>query len=318
MVAGLFCQERGDRMKRGVDFIGVSAGAMIFNDRGELLLCKRSQNAGNERGCWEVPGGAVEFGETREAAAIREMKEELGIDVTVVAELPAADHIIPADGQHWVPTTFIVRIVPGQQPRIMEPHKCDRIGWFALDRLPSPLSIITTIDVSVYRKRFSVSVPGTAVPAVDHYGVSHAVPVEAVRIRPSAYGVLIQEDRLLVVREKWTNKWELPGGGVGIDEPLTAGLVREIREETGLSVTAGPLVTVTDDYFYAEDRQDAWRSLRFYYRVTQMGGTLTAEGNGADTTGVAFMPMRELADEGVAKPAVPQIIGRIAAGKDTP
>ena len=37
-------------MKKGMDYIGVSCGAMIFNDKGELFLSKRSQNCKNERG----------------------------------------------------------------------------------------------------------------------------------------------------------------------------------------------------------------------------------------------------------------------------
>ena len=61
-------------MKNGVDYIGVSAGAMIFNDRGELFLSKRSQNATNEKGCWETPGGSVNFGETLEEAVRREIE----------------------------------------------------------------------------------------------------------------------------------------------------------------------------------------------------------------------------------------------------
>lgn len=51
-------------MKKGVDYIGVSAGAMVFNDRGELFLSLRGREVRNERGCWETPGGGVEFGET--------------------------------------------------------------------------------------------------------------------------------------------------------------------------------------------------------------------------------------------------------------
>lgn len=37
-------------MKKSIDYIGVSCGAMIFNDKGELFLSKRSQNCKNERG----------------------------------------------------------------------------------------------------------------------------------------------------------------------------------------------------------------------------------------------------------------------------
>ncbi len=43
---------------QGKDYIGVGVGAMIFNDKGELLLAKRGQAAKNERGCWEIPGGS--------------------------------------------------------------------------------------------------------------------------------------------------------------------------------------------------------------------------------------------------------------------
>jgi mutator protein MutT len=64
-------------MQKGIDYIGVSAGAIIFNDKGEIFLSKRSQNTSNERGHWETPGGSVEFGETLEQAAKREILEEL-------------------------------------------------------------------------------------------------------------------------------------------------------------------------------------------------------------------------------------------------
>lgn len=139
-------------MKPGIDYIGVSVGALIFNSEGKILLCKRSKNAKNERGCWEAPGGAVEFGETLEHAIVREMKEELGVELKLLKQMPAANHIIPDEHQHWIPSAFICRIKNLKKPKIMEPDKCDEIDWFALDDLPSPLSIITKIDVSRYKR----------------------------------------------------------------------------------------------------------------------------------------------------------------------
>ena len=143
-------------MQKAVDYIGVSAGAMIFNDKGELFLSKRSQNCKNERGHWETPGGSVEYGETLEQAARREIKEEYGVDIDIFEQLPAADHLIPADKQHWVATTFLAHIKNGQRPKIMEPDKCDAIGWFSLDSLPTPLSIITLSDLNEYAHRKGV------------------------------------------------------------------------------------------------------------------------------------------------------------------
>lgn len=139
-------------MKPGFDYIGVSAGAMIINTKGELFLAKRSQMVKNERGCWETPGGSVEFGETLEQAVKREIQEECGVEIDIIRQFPAEDHIIPNDKQHWVATTFLAKIKAGQTPKILETNKCEAIGWFSLNSLPSPLSIITQLDIKHHAK----------------------------------------------------------------------------------------------------------------------------------------------------------------------
>ncbi len=139
-------------MKKGVDYIGVAVGAMIFNEKGELFITKRGKKAQNERGTWEIPGGSVEFGERLVDAVKREVKEEFDVEIEILEQMPAQDHLIPDEKQHWVPTTFICRIVGKKKPRIMEPDKCEAIGWFPLDNLPQPLSIITKIDLEYYER----------------------------------------------------------------------------------------------------------------------------------------------------------------------
>ncbi|QPC45611.1 NUDIX hydrolase [Mangrovibacillus cuniculi] len=56
----------------------VSAATIVLNEQNEILLLK-----GPRRG-WEMPGGQVEVGESIKEAAIRETKEETGIDVEIV------------------------------------------------------------------------------------------------------------------------------------------------------------------------------------------------------------------------------------------
>lgn len=140
-------------MKPGIDYIGVAVGTFILNDKGEVFLTKRSAKTTNERGTWEIPGGKVDFGETLQDAAKREAKEEYDIDIEILDQFVAQNHLIAAEKQHWVPTCFLCKLVGNKKPRIMEPDKCDEIGWFAFDVLPLPLSIITKIDIEEYQKR---------------------------------------------------------------------------------------------------------------------------------------------------------------------
>lgn len=140
-------------MIKGIDYIGVAVGAMVFNEMGELFLMKRGQIAKNEKGTWEAPGGGVELGEKLVHAIKREMKEEFDVDVEIIEQLPAMDHLIPDEKQHWVPSTFICKFKDGQKPKICEPEKCEKIGWFALNKLPRPLSLITKLNVEYYQSK---------------------------------------------------------------------------------------------------------------------------------------------------------------------
>jgi len=139
-------------MKRGIDYIGVGVGAILIDERGRLFLARRGPLAKNERGLWEFPGGAVEFGERLAEALQREMDEEYGIRIEVGELLDVADHILPEEKQHWVSPTFLCRITAGQ-PVIREPGKCSEIGWFALNEIPADLTQITQTNLAHYRQR---------------------------------------------------------------------------------------------------------------------------------------------------------------------
>ncbi len=54
--------------------------AIIMNNNGEVMLAKRGREP--EKGKWDLPGGFVDIGETAESATVREIKEELNLDIT--------------------------------------------------------------------------------------------------------------------------------------------------------------------------------------------------------------------------------------------
>ena len=129
-------------MQPGKDYIGLGCGAVVHGPQGKMLLMQRGPRSKNEAGTWTIPGGAVEYGETMAAAVVREIREELGVEVRVLRQYGCADHIMPKEGQHWVSTIFECEIVDGE-PKIMEPGKCAALGWFGREEIGQlPLGVI--------------------------------------------------------------------------------------------------------------------------------------------------------------------------------
>lgn len=141
------------KLQMGIDYVGVGVGAIVVNDGGQVFLSQRGKQATNEQGTWEFPGGKVHFGDTLRQTLIREFMEEYGMTIDIIELLSVDDHILEDEGQHWVSPTFIAKSV-GAAPQILEPHKCSAIGWFDIDDLPSPLSLITQYNVRDYRERY--------------------------------------------------------------------------------------------------------------------------------------------------------------------
>ena len=120
----------------------VAAVALIDRD-GRILLAQRP--AGKSlAGLWEFPGGKVEPGETPEAALIRELHEELGIDTwqSCLAPLTFASHSY--DDFHLLMPLFACRRWDG----IPVPRESQRLQWARVDQLqdfPMPAADIPLI-----------------------------------------------------------------------------------------------------------------------------------------------------------------------------
>ena len=101
----------------------VTAVALVDVD-GRVLLAQRPEGK-SLAGLWEFPGGKVEPGETPEAALIRELHEELGIDThaSCLAPLTFASHSY--DDFHLLMPLFICRRWKG----IAQPREGQRLAW---------------------------------------------------------------------------------------------------------------------------------------------------------------------------------------------
>lgn len=127
-------------MKAGIDFIGVGTPFYCTDGKGKFLFHKRSNNTRDEQGAWDTGSGQLEFGQTLEESVLREVREEYGCEGRILEQLPAHSIFRVHDGMktHWVITPFFILVNP-KQVKINEPHKIDEIGWFTLDKLPTPL-----------------------------------------------------------------------------------------------------------------------------------------------------------------------------------
>ncbi|BDD63585.1 hypothetical protein MPDQ_004240 [Monascus purpureus] len=119
--------------------VRVGVGAFVLAPSGSstnprFLIGKRKNSHGS--GTYALPGGHLEFGETPEACAVREVKEETGLDVHNVRFLTATNDYMAADNKHYV-TLFMVceRVQPEQEAEVLEPEKCEGWEWISWAQL---------------------------------------------------------------------------------------------------------------------------------------------------------------------------------------
>jgi A/G-specific adenine glycosylase len=116
--------------------------AVIWNDREQILIDRRRQE-GLLGGLWEFPGGKLEPGETVEACIVREIQEELGIEISVGDRLITVDHTYT----HFRVTLYVhhCRYIRGEP----QPLECDEIRWVTLaeiDQYPFPKANVQIIE----------------------------------------------------------------------------------------------------------------------------------------------------------------------------
>lgn len=99
----------------------------------------------------------------------------------------------------------------------------------------------------------------------DIYGNTISIPLKKMIFRNSVYGLILNEDKLLVVRTRSTGLYAFPGGGIELGEPIADALHREIREETGINIEMGALATLTEDFFYYNPGDEAYHAMLLFY-----------------------------------------------------
>jgi 8-oxo-dGTP diphosphatase len=117
--------------------------------------------------------------------------------------------------------------------------------------------------------------------------------------------VIVRNGRVVLVKrahEPLKGEWSLPGGAVEVGETLATALVREVREETGLDVSVGPIVEVLDRVHHDAEGRIEYHFVILDYVCAVIGGTLAPSSDAADVCWAAIedLPRYHLTEAALA------------------
>lgn len=160
--------EKKERPKVGV-------GVIVIRD-GRLLVGKRKGSHG--AGEWALPGGHLEYGESVEACAERELFEETNLKALSIRIAGWSNDVIEENKHYITFFTCADRFVG--EPRLCESHKCEGWKWYPLNELPSPLfrPLKSLLDQGNFAPRLSLSLMQGSF-GICHLDPFHSLPAWA-------------------------------------------------------------------------------------------------------------------------------------------
>jgi len=118
------------------------------------------------------------------------------------------------------------------------------------------------------------------------------VSTDKLTFRPSVYGVLIDNNKVLL--SKQFDGYDFPGGGVNVDETLEEACIREFLEETGITVRVLEPVYCGTSFFNPshseKHKNEYWNCPLIYFLVKRIGGDISKEGFDKEEKDYADVP----------------------------
>ncbi|KAI3744279.1 hypothetical protein L1987_57356 [Smallanthus sonchifolius] len=111
-------------------------GIAVFILKDNKILFGRRRSLSIAAHTYALPGGHLEFGESFEECAAREVKEETGLDIKNIELLTATNNHL-SDTVHLVIIYMRAHLSdPDQTPQNIEPDKCEGWDWYDLNNVP--------------------------------------------------------------------------------------------------------------------------------------------------------------------------------------
>ncbi|HEU0003478.1 MAG TPA: NUDIX domain-containing protein [Ktedonobacteraceae bacterium] len=126
-------RKRPEKQLKKYPQVGVG---VIITKGDQVLLMKRKGSHGD--GAWSMVGGHLEFGESLEECAIREVKEEVAVTITDITFRAITNDLFETEGKHYVTIWMEGRYVSGE-PLMQAVNEMSAVSWFSWNALPEPL-----------------------------------------------------------------------------------------------------------------------------------------------------------------------------------
>jgi 8-oxo-dGTP diphosphatase len=125
-------------------------------------------------------------------------------------------------------------------------------------------------------------------------------------------GVIVSGERALVVRRATPpllGEWSIPGGMLELGEKLRDGMVREILEETGLTVEAGPVLDVFDSIFPDAEGRTQYHYVLVDFLCRAISGTAAASSDVSEVRWVTAAELPALGMKQVTQDVIRKALG---------
>jgi 8-oxo-dGTP diphosphatase len=122
---------------------------------GEVLLIRRGREP--RLGEWSLPGGRIEPGERAMDAALRELREETGVEAEILGLVDVVDGLFPEHGRHYVLIDYVARWIGGEpvagddaaEAAFMPVEEAlRRVDWDETRRIIAMAALVTESDIA--------------------------------------------------------------------------------------------------------------------------------------------------------------------------